>query len=302
MSFLNPVNEPVLRFSSTDASAPQINYNARTAGDVKAVLKACLVTGYGAKASAGWTAVNETATVIEFVSPSAAMSDYRLGIDDTSAASTTWYYRYQDVRVNPGYNGPAKSIDYINKTSAENGWLVLATARGLVFIEFFKATMVSGNTISSRITYLSTIKSARNTTTGSEVAFFNIGHGATINNPVYIYRANYIHINIGGYGTTPLLFSALPYDSNTSNTAFGVSSISLSSSFYICNSNHDCVLGELPGLLARIDNDKNNLYVTKEEAVNGRACVQFTAGYNSPNDDATNYARNYLFYIDYWGY
>lgn len=66
MSFLNPVSEPVKRFKSTDAGAPQINYNARVSGDVKTVLKACLVTGYGAKASAGWSIVNEVDHVAEF--------------------------------------------------------------------------------------------------------------------------------------------------------------------------------------------------------------------------------------------
>ena len=143
MSFLNPVSEPVLRFSSTDASAPQINYNARTAGDIKAVLKACLVTGYGAKASAGWSIVNEINHVAEFVSPSAAMSDYRLGVDDSTTIKTTWYYQYQDARTNPNYNEPTKSFSYVDKTHASNGWQMLVTERGIVFIELVQNSVVN---------------------------------------------------------------------------------------------------------------------------------------------------------------
>lgn len=44
---------PVTVYKSTDASAPVIK--ADSAGLLYAMLKACLVTGYGAKAAAGWT-------------------------------------------------------------------------------------------------------------------------------------------------------------------------------------------------------------------------------------------------------
>lgn len=173
MSFLNPVSEPVLRFSSTDASAPQINYNARVAGDVKAVLKACLVTGYGTKASAGWSIVNEVNHVAEFVSPSAAMSDYRLGIDDTSASSTAWYYQYQNAMVNPNLSSAiTKNPRAISKTHASNGWQLLVTGRGIAFIENFYHTVA--NAVAARLTYWSLSKSAV-TTAGNEILFFCAG-------------------------------------------------------------------------------------------------------------------------------
>lgn len=175
MSFLNPVNEPVLRFSSTDAGAPQINYATRVAGDVKTVLKACLVTGYGAKASAGWTAVNETATVIEFVSPSAAMSDYRLGIDDTSAASTAWL----DVRAAGGVatkmgSDVTKDAFAINKTHADNGWDLLVTQRGFLFVENVVNTAVGGAV--SRVTYYGQQKLATNAQ--DNISWWCVGHYA----------------------------------------------------------------------------------------------------------------------------
>lgn len=176
MSFLNPVNEPVLRFKSTDAGAPQINYNARVAGDIKAVLKACLVTGYGATASAGWSIVNEVNHVAEFVSPSAAMSDHKIGVDDTSTSSTTWYYKYQDARTNPSNNAIIKSLVNINKTHSSNGWQLLVTNRGICFIEFAYSTVI--NNLISRVTWMGQVKSALPDTGLVNIIFWSLGHNA----------------------------------------------------------------------------------------------------------------------------
>ena len=176
MSFLNPVSEPVKRFSSTDASAPQINYNARTAGDVKAVLKACLVTGYGTTASAGWTATNEAANVIEFVSPSAAMSDYRIGVDDTSTSNTIWYYQHQDLRVNPRSNSLTKNHSNIKLASTLNGWQLLVTEQGIILIEILDDNIAKG--LVTRVTYFGRIKSALKNDAGKNIAFWSVGHSA----------------------------------------------------------------------------------------------------------------------------
>lgn len=303
MSFLNPVNEPVKRFSSTDAGAPQINYNARTAGDVKAVLKACLVTGYGAKASAGWTAANETATVIEFVSPSVAMSDYRLGIDDTSAASTTWYYQYQDVRVNPNYNAPVKSISQINKTSGKNGWQLFVTDKGLIFVEIFDATNVTTpNNTAARITYLSAIKSSKTSDVGVNIAFFNIGHGGLIYNPSFMLQANYVHINVAGYGVTGQLFSCLPFNNQAPDTSYNNIAITLASYFYVTSSAYNIVLGQLAGIVCQIKNAKTDLHQIKDVTLDGRPMLELTAGYGYSGADAINYARVYSIPLDYWEY
>lgn len=52
MSLRNPVKYPVKYYSWQDTQAPQLS-NAD--GVIKTILKACLVTGYGSKAGAGWT-------------------------------------------------------------------------------------------------------------------------------------------------------------------------------------------------------------------------------------------------------
>lgn len=56
MSLLEPVQVPVSVYRSTDASAPILD---KTAGCVANIIKACLVTGYGATAGAGWTMTHE---------------------------------------------------------------------------------------------------------------------------------------------------------------------------------------------------------------------------------------------------
>lgn len=52
MSLLTPVKVPVKVYRSSDASAPLLDKNANC---ITTILKACLVTGYGAKEGAGWT-------------------------------------------------------------------------------------------------------------------------------------------------------------------------------------------------------------------------------------------------------
>lgn len=301
MSFLNPVSEPVLRFKSTDTGAPQINYNVRTAGDVKAVLKACLVTGYGATASAGWTAANEVGNVVEFVSPSAAMSDYRLGIDDSTTANTTWYYQYQDARTNPVSNAPTKSFSYVNLSHASNGWQLLVSERGIIFIEILHNTAVSN--LSSRITYLGQIKSALTSTVGSNILFFNVGQNAAISNPANIYSANTtVHINLGTHSKTYIhaansaALEGLLYTMDTS-------AVDLISPMYLSNADKNLLLGELPPILSKIVNKSSDIYGVSETTVGSRNALSVCAGYAVSNaNTARGFSRTFLVPLDYWEY
>lgn len=298
MSFLNPVNEPVLRFSSTDAGAPQINYNARTAGDVKAVLKACLVTGYGAKASAGWTAANETATVIEFVSPSAAMSDYRLGIDDTSAASTVWYYQYQDARVNPTANAPTKAFSAIFQSHANNGWQLLVSARGFVFIELVQHS--TANNLSARITNFGQIKSALVNSLGENMMFFNIGHNSTTGFAHSFYSSSSAFARLSSY-TDASPIAAVPNIKGSAVT-YNVSAVELASSIFIVSALDRVFLGQLPTILAVGAAKSSDLYgVQNNIAHDGRSVLRVTAGYQS-GAGLNTYASVMLIYTDYWEY
>lgn len=58
MSLKNPVRYPVKHYSHLDVGAPQL---ANIDGNIKTIIKACLVTGIGAKVGAGWTSLFEDA-------------------------------------------------------------------------------------------------------------------------------------------------------------------------------------------------------------------------------------------------
>lgn len=300
MSFLNPVNEPVKRFSSTDAGAPQINYAARTAGDVKAVLKACLVTGYGAKASAGWTAVNETATVIEFVSPSAAMSDYRLGIDDTSAASTTWYYQYQDLRTTPPSNSRPKSFDYIDKTSSLNGWELLVTDRGLYLIYRLYNSFVQK--IVAQVVFIGQVKSTLSSA-GKNIGFWIAGHGSN-HYPYDFLGVNGLagrHYNVGAY-------SALSWGA-TNAGALSVATkqystdiaVNTTSEMYLIKGSQ--IIALQPGMLLADINILSDIYGVKDVTISGRPALHVCLGAEWSSAQGVNeYSRVVIMPLDYWEY
>lgn len=301
MSFLNPVSEPVLRFSSTDADAPQIDYNSRVAGDVKTVLKACLVTGYGSTASAGWTITNEVDHVAEFVSPSAAMSDYRLGIDDTSTSSTTWYYQYQDVRTNPSYNTPDKSFSYADKTHASNGWQLLTTNRGIVFIELIQHSTV--NKLSARITYFGAVKSAIASVTGKNIFFFNVGHDGGVKYPYYFYSSySHVHTQLETH-TSAYMSAATSNALSAQSYTLDTSNVDLVSPIYIAESSQTLLIGELPPMLSKIVNATADIYGISEFALDARNVLSVTAGYShSTASTANNRSRTFLIRTDYWEY
>lgn len=300
MSFLNPVNEPVLRFKSTDAGAPQINYNARVSGDVKTVLKACLVTGYGATASAGWSIVNEIDHVCEFISPSAAMSDYRIGIDDSTATKTDWYYQYQDARVNPSYNAPIKAFSNIDKTSGENGWQLLVTERGILFIELTQHTVVSK--LSARITYLGAVKSALTSNIGKNIMFFNIGQDATTPIPYSFYSANiYTHVQLSD-NSNARLSAAGSTALEAAEYALDIGVVDLVSPIYLASALKNMVIAELPPMLSKTVNKTADLYGISEQVLGDRNVLSVCAGASGSFIQTTSRARTFLIKTDYWEY
>lgn len=300
MSFLNPVNEPVLRFSSTDASAPQINYNARVAGDIKTVLKACLVTGYGTKASAGWTAVNETATVIEFVSPSTAMSDYRLGIDDTSSANTTWYYQYQDARVNPTNNQPNKNIQYIDKVSVSNGWQLLVTERGLYFVEIV-LNAVSGAKF-GRVTFWGATKLLVRTTTTQNIGFWIVGMQAPVTTSAFFNAGNTASKNYKIEGFGALNFDAVNLPVMSANAPISLDSDVIFDSAIYLRLDTKLVAVHVGALVRHVNVDAL-LYGVYDSMCDGRPVLYVGVADANPNlVYIKQSARGIIINLDYWEY
>ena len=301
MSFLNPVNEPVLRFSSTDADAPQINYNSRTAGDVKAVLKACLVDGYGTTASAGWSVVNEAGSVAEFVSPSAAMSDYRLGIDDTSTSNTTWYYQYQNVRTDPTGNKPAKNLSYIDKSNPANGWELLVTARGLYFVEF--GYLSSINNLACRLTWIGSIKSAL-APTGINIGFFSAGYynGANSSYPHYLLGDSYgyKHYSVGPYTECAFAGANLGWLS-AGEAQSNASLVNIAAAVYLRYAT--TLVGQQPGLVFNAVNNITDNYGVSIDTIDNRQVLRI--GLSPSTSSASEHSfrtRVAMIYLDYWEY
>lgn len=301
MSFLNPVTEPVLRFKSTDAGAPQINYNARVAGDVKAVLKACLVTGYGAKASAGWSIVNEVNHVCEFVSPSVAMSDYRLGIDDTSASSTTWYYQYQGNRINPGYNLPSKNTIYIDSGTTKNGWEMLITDRGLFFIDLFYHTTAAEYV--ARITWWGQVKSALTDTAGANISFFCGGYESQTGDAYRVFvdgASSGRHYKLATYTQTNFAAANLPTFLASQKT-YGLSSLDIIADIYLIANN--TIIGQQVGMSLRDVNSSDDALGVKPIEINERQALSIALSSRVPTKSALlEYAKVVIIYTDYWEY
>tara|TARA_R110002020_G_scaffold370765_2_gene582406 strand:+ start:4563 stop:5471 length:909 start_codon:yes stop_codon:yes gene_type:complete len=302
MSFLNPVNEPVLRFKSTDADAPQIDYNSRTAGDVKAVLKACLVDGYGTTASAGWSIVNEVDHVAEFISPSAAMSDYRLGIDDTSTSSTTWYYQYQNARVDIGASAVIKrSYTNIKKTSPQNGWQLLATERGLFFIEILDSSAVDGRV--ARITYFGQVKSALPSIGAKNIALWSIGMNAPTAYPWQFFDPTDTgrkHIVVADYSAIAFDATNL-YAVGANKSSDSPSLIELTNEVFLRYSN--VVVAQHPAFLLIDKNSAADTYKVFDTTIDGRPALSVCLSWDTPSAvNVSLNARYVLIYLDFWGY
>ncbi|STZ02040.1 hypothetical protein [Moraxella equi] len=87
MSYLNPISLTPKIYQSTDPQAPQLT---GVMGDYKSVWKACLVTGYGNKAGAGFMLDNETDHSCDFISPNIMMS--KIGVEEDSSYYKPYYY------------------------------------------------------------------------------------------------------------------------------------------------------------------------------------------------------------------
>lgn len=297
MSFLNPVNEPVLRFKSTDAGAPQINYNARVAGDVKAVLKGCLVTGYGDKASAGWSIVNEVDHVAEFVSPNVAMSDYKLGFDDASASNTTWYYQYQNARVNPTANTVKKSLASIDKTHASNGWQLIVSECGFMLVEIVYRSDVAARF--GRITYFGQVKSALIDSGGHNMSFWCVGHGAPTPVPYTFFATSLAYYKLQKYSS--LKFSAANLVAVTSGTkVYDTTAVDVIAPIYLTSV--DGFSAEQPAVLLKDTAKTTDLYGVRDDTLGTRPVLYICLGREVQDTYLTPNVVSVLIPLDHWEY
>lgn len=110
MSLRNPVKYPVKYYSWQDTQAPQLT---DADGVIKTILKACLVTGYGAKAGAGWTALFEDAYRIVLRRPLRTGNPPDIKIENGKITGTTKRHRIV-AQDNPTGLGYAKELSAVN--------------------------------------------------------------------------------------------------------------------------------------------------------------------------------------------
>lgn len=116
-------------YTSADASAPVLNPGG--VGSIIAVLDACLVNGYGAKAAAGWAKAFSGTNLAAYRAPTGARHYFRID-NATAAASGIWNVQgYESMSdVNTGTHPVTPSGLRILASDAPNPatWVVAADA------------------------------------------------------------------------------------------------------------------------------------------------------------------------------
>lgn len=314
MSFLQPVSHNVLHYNNGDLDAPQINYNKREASDILNVIKACLVTGYGNKAAAGWSVSgNTTQSTTELLPASPILSDYTVLITDT-ISSTNWSYNYQGINVKPNITMPPKVVSDIDKQNPLNGWHMIVTAEGFWFIEKFYVQPAGG--ILSRFLYFGRVKSALiDNTSGKNIAFMSFGQGTDVratntNNTAFI-NGGGVHYELDNFTKLSHAHAAMPlfsYGIMQSNTT-----IELADSLYIVSKNPGTgqyedgseIVGMVPGIMLVSTIRSGQQFVCEYISHANRPMLRVSIGRDASSDPEffKNAARfDILIYLDYWEY
>lgn len=127
MSLRNPVKYPVKYYSWQDDQAPQLS---NVDGAIKTILKACLVTGYGSKAGAGWTALFEDAYRIVLRRPLRTGNPPDIKIENGTISGSTKRHRIvaQDNPTGLGYTKELLAINLLARDAlAGTQWHCVVT-------------------------------------------------------------------------------------------------------------------------------------------------------------------------------
>lgn len=134
MSVLTPERVPVKIYKWNDLGAPNLS---RAANSVSEIFKACLVTGYGTKDSAGWTMPYEDAAIgVKVFRPEVGVeSDFylRLSADTGKEVAAQVYLGMTDVNTGELKLQCRTPFKYA-KGSISGKWLLVASTRGVWFL------------------------------------------------------------------------------------------------------------------------------------------------------------------------
>lgn len=151
-------------YYSTDPGAPVYSGSA---GALIALLKDCLVDGYGAKAAAGWTQPF-TGTNLAVFRPSAGNRRY-LRVDDTAAAvaRVRGFEAMTGISTGTGefpLDGQLSGGGYLlksNATTDPRGWVLAADEKRFWFISAFGSSTIEGSAVQGMGMFYGDIISAK---------------------------------------------------------------------------------------------------------------------------------------------
>lgn len=171
MSLRNPLKYPVKYYSWQDAQAPQLS-NAD--GVIKTILKACLVTGYGTKSGAGWTALFEDAYRIVLRRPLRTGNPPDIKIENGVINGTASHRIVgQDNPTGLDDTTELSSVNLSTKDSLANAeWHCVVT--DFAFLLFYQAGEY-GNPNYPNSRYLLFVGGAKKTLDSSDDLFFAFG-------------------------------------------------------------------------------------------------------------------------------
>ena len=133
MSLLTPERVPVKVYRWDDADAPQLD---KTAGCMTTIFKACLITGYGTKESAGWTMpFEDIAAGIKVMRPEVGPhTDFylRLSADTGTEMAAQVYLNMTDANTGDLKLQCATEFCYAKRNSTGK-WLMIASPRSVWF-------------------------------------------------------------------------------------------------------------------------------------------------------------------------
>lgn len=133
MSLLTPERVPVKVYKWDDVGAPVLD---KTAGCMMTIFKACLVTGYGTKESAGWTMpFEDTTSGVNVLRPASnAYTDFyvRLSLDTGSKMSVAMYDAMSDINTGVNLISLPVAFHYA-KARVNEKWVMIVSPYGFWF-------------------------------------------------------------------------------------------------------------------------------------------------------------------------
>lgn len=175
MSLRNPVKYPVKYYSWQDDQAPQLS-NAD--GVIKTILKACLVTGYGSKAGAGWAALFEDDYRIVLRRPLRTGNPPDIKIENGVINGTASHRIVgQDNPTGLDDTTELSAVNLLGRESQNNAeWHCFVTDFG--FLLFYQAGEYNYSDFNSR--YLLFVGGAKKTLDSSDDLFFVFGQNQVL--------------------------------------------------------------------------------------------------------------------------